>query len=240
MTLQLQPDKGALEEDVPSASDRTRRLIDLCVSAAGRSTVDRLLVAHARESRVCEPLESSWPRLCGIVALIDLTTHGRSTAESTHRRSRPAIVAVLDGPDDESLLSALSHGARGLVLANDPAEDLGSAISLVTAGGAWISSGVAPLLVARIHTMLAVHRSFSGTAATREAARLTRGETATLRLVVRGLSNAEIAVAHRVSESAVKFHVSNLLRKFGCRRRSQLAAALVGGQYDDLSGGWVG
>ena len=47
-----------------------------------------------------------------------------------------------------------------------------------------------------------------------------------LRLVAEGRENAEIAAAMFITVSAVKYHVSNLLRKFGCRDRTQLVSRL--------------
>jgi DNA-binding NarL/FixJ family response regulator len=42
-----------------------------------------------------------------------------------------------------------------------------------------------------------------------------------LRLITAGLSNAEIAALHRLSEHTVKTHVGNLFAKLGLRDRAQ-------------------
>jgi len=52
--------------------------------------------------------------------------------------------------------------------------------------------------------------------------KLTRREDEVLGGVVRSLSNKEIGATLNLSERTVKFHVSNLLAKFGVRRRADL------------------
>lgn len=51
---------------------------------------------------------------------------------------------------------------------------------------------------------------------------LTSREKEVLRLIVRGQSNMEISGALFVSESTVKFHVGNILKKSGCTNRTTL------------------
>ncbi|WP_431073316.1 LuxR C-terminal-related transcriptional regulator [Microbacterium phyllosphaerae] len=53
---------------------------------------------------------------------------------------------------------------------------------------------------------------------------LSTREREVLRLVVGGSRNREIASTLGISDNTVKFHVSNLLRKTGCRTRGELAS----------------
>jgi len=46
-----------------------------------------------------------------------------------------------------------------------------------------------------------------------------------MKLIVRGLSNKEIACTLNLAEDTVKIHVAALLRKFGVNRRAAVAAA---------------
>ena len=56
---------------------------------------------------------------------------------------------------------------------------------------------------------------------------LTRSEHQALAGLLRFYSNKEIATAMGISERTAKFHVSNILRKFGARRRSELFRKLM-------------
>lgn len=129
------------------------------------------------------------------------------TVTDAAKAGGPRTVAVLpSGAGVEGLLRA---GVTGLVLADDPLDDIVRAIHDVHAFGGWVS----PRLVS------CVLPSPPPTS-------LTLRERETLKLVAEGRENAEIAAAMFISVSAVKFHVSNLLRKFGCRDRTQLVSRL--------------
>jgi DNA-binding CsgD family transcriptional regulator len=54
---------------------------------------------------------------------------------------------------------------------------------------------------------------------------LTRQETKLLLLACRGATNKDAAKALALSEATVKFHLGNVYRKLGCRRRSEATAA---------------
>ncbi|MGW6929069.1 helix-turn-helix transcriptional regulator [Lentzea sp. NPDC054927] len=131
----------------------------------------------------------------------DVTVADASTA------SGPRTVAVL--PFAGAVDGLVRAGVTGLVLADDPLDDIVRAIHDVHRFGGWVS----PRLV-------------SSLLPTPPPASLTDREREALRLVAEGWENAEIATAMFITVSAVKYHVSNLLRKFGCRDRTQLVSRL--------------
>jgi DNA-binding NarL/FixJ family response regulator len=62
---------------------------------------------------------------------------------------------------------------------------------------------------------------------------LTKRETETLRWLIQGKSNKEIAYELHLSERTVKFHVSSLLQKFGVRGRMEVANLFPNGLKTD-------
>ncbi|SDC11800.1 regulatory protein, luxR family [Paenibacillus sp. UNCCL117] len=59
---------------------------------------------------------------------------------------------------------------------------------------------------------------------------LTKRENDVAQLLLAGCTNREIAASLYISEAAVKKHVNAMLAKFGLKNRTQLAAALLGGE----------
>ena len=129
------------------------------------------------------------------------------TVADASNASGPRTVAVL--PYVGAVDGLVRAGVTGLVLADDPLDDIVRAIHDVHRFGGWVS----PRLV-------------SSLLPTPPPASLTGRERETLRLIAEGWENAEIAAAMFITVSAVKYHVSNLLRKFGCRDRTQLVSRL--------------
>ena len=130
--------------------------------------------------------------------------------------SRARVLVLTTFDLDEYVYGAIRAGASGFLLKDVRPPDLIDAIRLVAGGNALLGPTVTQRLLARFA---------EGDTETRDAAAvldsLTDRERVTLRLLSEGLSNAEIAAELVVSETTVKTHVSNLLRKLGVRDRVQ-------------------
>ena len=119
---------------------------------------------------------------------------------------------------DEYVYGALRAGASGFVLKDTRPRDLLRAIEVVAAGDALLAPSVTRRLIAEF-------------AARRDPAEpppalaeLTEREREVMRLVAEGLTNHEIADRLVISPLTAKTHVSNVLRKLGCRDRAALVA----------------
>ena len=123
---------------------------------------------------------------------------------------------------DEYVYEALRAGASGFLLKDAGRERLVEAVRTVAAG----ESLFAPTVLQRLVTHF-VHRPPPGAARLDgPLAELSEREAEVLRLVGRGLSNAEIAEELVISQATVKTHVRHVLQKLGLRDRVQ-AVALV-------------
>ncbi|WP_405571103.1 response regulator transcription factor [Streptomyces phaeochromogenes] len=119
---------------------------------------------------------------------------------------------------DEYVYEALYAGASGFLLKDVRRDDLVHAVRVVAAGDSLLAPSVTRRLVADI---IQRRRAEASPPSTVRLDVLTAREEETLRLLARGLSNAEIATTLFVSEHTVKTHVSNVLGKLGLRDRVQ-------------------
>ena len=132
---------------------------------------------------------------------------------------------------DECVVDALRAGASGFLLKDLRPELLVDGIRAVAAG----ESLLAPAVTRRLTESYLGQRHGAPAVpeATRRLGALTPREDEVLRLVARGLTNAEIGGALYVSETTVKTHVGRILTKLGLRDRVQAVifayeAGLVG------------
>ena len=142
----------------------------------------------------------------------------------------PRVLILTTYDLDAYAHAALKAGASGFLLKNAPPEQLVQAVRTLAAGEGLLSPAVTRRVLAEFARRSPAREPAAGHRALDE---LTDRELEVLRMMARGLSNAEIAQRLFLGPATVKTHVSNILAKTGSRDRVQAVvfahrAGLVG------------
>ncbi|HET8682983.1 MAG TPA: response regulator transcription factor [Micromonosporaceae bacterium] len=138
-----------------------------------------------------------------------------ATEEILRHRDPPTIVVLTTFDQNEYVYRALRAGAAGFLLKDAPSARLIAAVRAAATGDSLIE----PSIIRRLVERFVEPAQPEGLPP--ELACLTVRELDVLRLVARGLSNAEIAAELVVAETTVKTHVARILTKLGIRDRVQ-------------------
>jgi DNA-binding NarL/FixJ family response regulator len=128
--------------------------------------------------------------------------------------TKVVILTTFDA--DEYVYEALRAGASGFLLKDAPPDQLVAAVRSAARGDALIDPSITRRLISRFSLAASAdseHRE--------QLAALTPRELEVLRLVARGMSNAEIGHELVIEENTVKTHVSRILMKLDLRDRVQ-------------------
>lgn len=155
------------------------------------------------------------------VVLIDVRMPRLNGLEASARiaglggRTRVVVLTTFD--EDEVVDAAMRAGVAGFLLKSSPPEEMVEAVRRAARGQGVIDPAVVPGVISRFGTAPAPARHPG-------LDLLTARETDVLRLVGRGLSNAEIAAELFLGETTVKTHLGRVLDKLGLRDRPRAIA----------------
>lgn len=130
------------------------------------------------------------------------------------------ILIVTAGLPDKDALALIKAGISGIFHKQESPEDLQRAIIEVANGRVLIDQQYLQAVVAA--------------AQPEETIRFTERERVTLRYLLQGLANKQIAANLNISESAVKATLQQLFSKTGVRTRSQLVLLAIEKYRDQL------
>ncbi len=125
------------------------------------------------------------------------------------------IIALTSFKEKEYVEGALKAGATGYLLKNVSAEELVGAIRRAVSGQPSLSPEAAQVLIKKVNEPAQPDYD------------ITEREKEILALMVEGLSNADIASRLIVSQSTVKFHVSNIPSKLAATSRTEAVALAI-------------
>ena len=199
---------GCSSRDFGGSGDVDSNEFGQCVSIAGRELDGLESRIHSKRPDVLL-INSAHEENCGkILALL-----------RNLRRNSPELKSILVVPGHEMdfLVTAVQHGARGLVTDDRLSKtNIEECIRSVHAGQVWLSNDV----------LVEVLNAFSKAAplfvTPHKDSTLTPREHEVMTLVTQGLSNREIATILRVTESTVKKYVYEVFNKTGASSRVEL------------------
>ncbi len=129
-------------------------------------------------------------------------------AELTKRYPGLRVLVLSTFADDVMVVSAIQHGACGYVVKDVDTVELVGAIRLAATNGSAFDSRAAAAMMRSIH-------------APQPRTVLTNRELSVLCLVAHGLSNRGISARLYLSETTVKFHIRNIMRKLDATSRAE-------------------
>jgi NarL family two-component system response regulator LiaR len=162
--------------------------------------------------RLCEQLQPD-------IVLMDLLMPKMDGVAATKiiHESWPQIriIALTSYKEKEYVEGVLKAGATSYLLKNVSADELISAIDRAVLGQPSLSPEAAQVLIQTVNEP------------SQPESDMTEREREILALMVEGKSNSAIAKCIFVSQSTVKFHVSNILSKLGVSSRTEAVALAI-------------
>jgi two-component system, NarL family, nitrate/nitrite response regulator NarL len=165
-------------------------------------------------------LDVAMPRLPGLEAMRAIMA----------KSPRVKIVLLTSTISTQQIIEALQIGARGIVLKDSVAGDLGNALRAVLQGDYWIGGERVVNLLKALQELMAQ----AAAVPERKTYGLTPRELEVVTCIVEGCSNRDIATQFTISEETVKRHLSNVFDKTGVSTRLELALFAIAHKLVEL------
>lgn len=143
-----------------------------------------------------------------------------ATANILRRHPGCRVLMLTMHGDQEKVLAALAHGAKGYMVKTASSDELVRAIRTVHRGEEFLSSTAARALVTDWHRIRRGEPASHGLG-------LSPGEAEALSLLAQGMSNRDIAQHLYLSEKTVRNRLTLIFRKLGVKNRSQAILRLL-------------
>ncbi|AXC13950.1 two component response regulator [Acidisarcina polymorpha] len=148
------------------------------------------------------------------VVLLDLRMPGLSGLDVLRslksQQSKVRVLILTSFELDEDIYQAVSAGADGYLLKNTPDEEIIKAVRIVLTGKRHIPDRVAAKLAERMMRT-----------------QLTARELEVLELMVKGLTNRQLARVLEVSVHTIRNHVDSILRKLDVSDRTEASTTAI-------------
>ncbi len=158
------------------------------------------------------------------IILMDLRMPEMDGVEAMHHiRQQDAdikFIVLTTYDTDEYIFKGIEAGARAYLLKDAPIEDVFKAINMVFRGESLIQPVVAGKLLDRFSEMTRQGQA-------QNADSLSDREMEVLRLVAKGMPNADIADDLSITESTVKSHVHSIFQKLGVSGRTEAVTEAI-------------
>jgi DNA-binding NarL/FixJ family response regulator len=141
---------------------------------------------------------------------------GAVAASILDRFPAARLLVLAEKFSETNAFPLLRLGVKGLLSYAEARQNLPRALEAIAMGGFWAPRALLSRFMDSILTSRSGRRLATG------RADLSDRERQVLEALLENLSNKEIASKLHISERTVKFHVSNLLSKFGVQRRHHL------------------
>lgn len=168
------------------------------------------------EAATVDAARELWGRHVFDLALIDLGLPDGSGLDVLRslREAAPSTLCVITTVvgDNSHIVSALSAGAQGYLLKQQPADQLSRQLVQLNEGIPALSPSIARRIMEHFQMTGPVEDDDAG---------LSEREKQTLSLIARGFRNADVAENLGIADSTVASHIKSIYRKLGISTRAE-------------------